>query len=171
MNSRKCEICEIDVHRASYAKRSRSKKPFKNEKQNDLILPEWLIKEPIENKIEKIFSPEPLKQIAREKIKLDDKQLNKKLPKKMINPSCFIDRALQVGFDITPESHHLNHGNSKIFIKPNYSEFGIELRYIDKIIKEMTSFYAKLIDQYEFKHETVFSARFDNQDEDNQVFD
>ena len=30
MNSRKCEICNVDVHRASYVKHSRSKKPLAN---------------------------------------------------------------------------------------------------------------------------------------------
>ena len=29
MNSRKCEICKIDVHRASYVKHLRSKKTFR----------------------------------------------------------------------------------------------------------------------------------------------
>ena len=29
MNSRKCEICNIDVHRASYIKHTRSKKTFR----------------------------------------------------------------------------------------------------------------------------------------------
>ena len=46
MNSRKCKI---DVHRASYVKHLRSKKHLENEKQNEMIIPEWLFKEPIEN--------------------------------------------------------------------------------------------------------------------------
>ena len=29
MNSRKCEVCNIDVHRASYVKHMRSKKTFR----------------------------------------------------------------------------------------------------------------------------------------------
>ena len=33
MNSRKCEICNIDVHRASYAKHLRGKYHLENEKQ------------------------------------------------------------------------------------------------------------------------------------------
>ena len=53
MNSRKCDVCNIDVHRASYVKHLRSRKHLENEKQNDMIIPEWLFKEPIENKIEK----------------------------------------------------------------------------------------------------------------------
>ena len=54
MNSRRCDICNIDVHRASYNKQLRSKKHTENEKQNEMIIPEWLFKEPIEKKIEKI---------------------------------------------------------------------------------------------------------------------
>ena len=41
MNSRKFEICNIDVHRASYVKHLGSKKQLQNEKQNELIIPEW----------------------------------------------------------------------------------------------------------------------------------
>ena len=51
MNSRKCDVCNIDLHRASYVKRLRSKKHLKNEKQNEMIIPEWLIQETIENEI------------------------------------------------------------------------------------------------------------------------
>ena len=53
MNSRKREICNIDVHRASYVKQLRSKKHLENIKQNEMIIPEWLFQEPIENKIKK----------------------------------------------------------------------------------------------------------------------
>ena len=82
MNSRNCEICKIDVHRASYNKHLRSKKYLENEKQNEMIIPEWLFREPIENKIRKIYNPVSLKKLARDKINLDDKQLNKELAKK-----------------------------------------------------------------------------------------
>ena len=96
MNSRKCEICNIDVHRAFYAKHLKSKKHIENIKQNETIIPEWLFREPIENKIKKIYNPKSLKQIARNNIKLDDKQLNKELAKKMVNPYYFSDRNLIV---------------------------------------------------------------------------
>ena len=68
-------------------------------------------------------------------------------------------------------SHHINHANSKLTITPNYPEFGIEVRYINKIMKELSVIYARLINQYKFKYQTVFSARFDKQNEDNQVLD
>ena len=122
-------------------------------------------------KFKKIYNPKTLKQIAKEKIKLDDEQLNKELAKKMINPYYFTNRALRVGFNITPESHHVNHANSKLTIKTFYSEFGVEVRYYKKIMKELSVTFSRLINQYNFKYQTVFSARFDKQDEENQVLD
>ena len=52
----------------------------------------------------------------------------------MLNQYYFSHRALRVGFIIKLDSHHNNHANSKIIVKPNYPEFGIEARYINKII-------------------------------------
>ena len=43
--SRRCEICIVDVHRASLQKYIRSKKHLEVEKQNGTIIQEWLIKE------------------------------------------------------------------------------------------------------------------------------
>ena len=171
MNSRKCEICNIDVHRASYIKHTRSKKHLENMKQNDMIIPEWLFKEPVENKIKKIYNPKSFQQLARNNIKLDDKQLNKELAKKMINPYYFIDNNLKVGFKISLDSHHINHLNSKLTITPNQPEFGIEVRYIYQIMKELAVIYARLINQYKIKYQVVFSARFDKQDEDSRSLD
>ena len=62
MNNRRCEICNVDVHRASFAKHLRSKTHLENMKQNEIIIPEWLFREPIENKIKKIYNPRSLKQ-------------------------------------------------------------------------------------------------------------
>ena len=36
-------------------------------------------------------------------------------------------------------------------------------------MKELSVIYARLMNQYKFKYQTVFSARFDKQNEDNQV--
>ena len=171
MNSRKCEICNVDVHRASYVKHMRSKKHLEIIKQNEMIISEWLFQESIENKINKIYKPKSLKQLARDNIRLDDKQLNENLAEKMLNPYYFTDRNLQVGFKIDLDSHHINHTNSKLTILPNFSEFGTEVRYINKIMKELSVIYASLMNQYKFKYQTVFSARFDIQNEDNQVLD
>ena len=78
-----------------------------------MIIPEWLFQEPCENKIKEVYNPKPLKQIFKDKIKLDDKQLNKELAKKMINPYYFTDRVLQIRFNFTLESHQKSNANSK----------------------------------------------------------
>ena len=55
-NSRRCDVCKIDVHRASYSKHLISKKNFEKIRQNEIIIPEWLFKEeqtPIKKKIKK----------------------------------------------------------------------------------------------------------------------
>ena len=43
-NSLRCDICNIDVHRASYGKHLRSKKHLGKIRQNEIIIPEWLFK-------------------------------------------------------------------------------------------------------------------------------
>ena len=78
-----------------------------------MIVPEWLLKGPIDNKFKDIYNPKSLKQIARDNFKLDDKQLNKELAEKMINPYYFTDTNLEVGFKINLDTHHINHANSK----------------------------------------------------------
>ena len=65
----------------------------------------------------------------------------------MINPYYFTDRNLRVGFNINLGSHHIIHANSKLSITPNYPEFGIEVRFINKIIKELSVTYARIINQ------------------------
>ena len=89
----------------------------------------------------------------------------------MLNPYYFTDRLLKVGFKINLDSHNLHHADSKLTITPYHPEFGIEFRYINKIMKELAVIYARLINQYKFKYQTVFSARFDKQDEDGQLLD
>ena len=36
---------------------------------------------------------------------------------------------------------------------------------VDSILREMSIIYARLIDQYKFKYQVVFSAEFDKEDE------
>ena len=79
-NSRTCDVCNVNVHRASSAKHLRSKKHLENVIQNEMIITEWLFKgerTPIKKKIQKVYNPKTLKQLAREKIKLDYKELAK----------------------------------------------------------------------------------------------
>ena len=43
---------------------------------------------------------------------MNDKELDKKLAKKMISPYYFIDEILKIGYEINLESHNNNHANS-----------------------------------------------------------
>ena len=74
-NSRRCEVCNVKCHRASFAKHLRSKKYF----DNKITIPQWLFQEPIEDGIEKVYNPKTLRQIARAYIKMKDEELNKEL--------------------------------------------------------------------------------------------
>ena len=82
----------------------------------------------------------------------------------MPDPYYFTDRRLRVGFKKNLDSHHINHADFKLNIKPKYPEFGSEVCFINKIMKELFIFYARLINQYKLKNQTVFSARFGSQD-------
>ena len=95
-----------------------------------MIIPDWLFRKPIENISRRIYNPKPIREIAREKIKIDDKQPNKELAEKMINPYYFTDRILKTAFNTALDSHHINHITSKLFITPKKSE--IENRYFDE---------------------------------------
>ena len=124
-----------------------------------MIIPEWFFKEeksPIKKKIQKVQNPKTLKQIAREKIKLDDKEL----VKIMINPYYFIGENLKNGFKIKSESYNISHANSILTIIPKYPDSGIDYRFINNIVNEFSVIYARLINKYKFKYHTLFSASF-----------
>ena len=89
----------------------------------------------------------------------------------MFNPYYFTIRALRVGFKINLDSHHIIHANSKSTILLNYSQLGIEFRYINKTIIELTVIYARLVNKNQFIYQTVFSAKIDTQNEDNLILD
>ena len=59
-NSRTCEVCKINVHRASYVKHLRSKKHLENMIQNEMIIPDWFFQEektPIRKKLQTVYNP------------------------------------------------------------------------------------------------------------------
>ena len=166
-NRRICEVCNVNVHRASFANHIRSKKHLENIEQSEMIIPEWFFKEEklsVKKKIQKVHNSKTIKQLAGEKIKLDDKEL----AKLMINPYYFIDKILKIGFKIILESHNFSHANSILSILPKVPEYGIEFRYINKIVKEISIIYARLINQYKFKNHTLFSASFYKINEEDQ---
>ena len=59
MNSPNYQKCIIDVPGASYAKHLRSEKHLENIKHEEMIIPEGLFQESIENKLEKIHKQKP----------------------------------------------------------------------------------------------------------------
>ena len=59
----------------------------------------------------------------------------------MINPYYFTDRNLKVAYKINLDSHNLHHTNSKLTITPTFPEFGIDFRFIKKIMKELAVIY------------------------------
>ena len=122
-------------------------------------------------KIQKVYNPKTLQQLARQKTKMNDKELDKEIAKKMIKPYYFIDENLKIGFKINLESHNNNHANSLLNIEPNFLDIGIETRYINKILKETATIYARLTNQYKFKYHILFSASFYKINEEDQRSD
>ena len=53
-NSRRCDTCNIDIQRASFAKHLRIKKHSEKEKHGALVISEWLFQEPIESNLRKM---------------------------------------------------------------------------------------------------------------------
>ena len=86
----------------------------------------------------------------------------------MINPYYFLDENLKNGFKINLESRNISHANSILTITTNFPEFGIEYRYINKIVKDLSIIYARLKNQYKFKYHTIFSASFYKINEEDQ---
>ena len=82
---------------------------------------------------------------------MNDKELDKELAKKMINPYYFTDESLKIGFKINLESHKINHANSILHNIPNFPDIGIEPRFINKILKEIATIHARLKYQYKFE--------------------
>ena len=107
--------------------------------------------------------------MARENIKIDDKELDKELVEKTNNPLYFTNRVLKAGFNNNLDSHFIKNINSKLTITPKYLE--IEKIHNNNILSEMSHIHARLINQYNFKYQTVLWARFDKQGEDNQILD
>ena len=92
-----------------------------------------------------INCPESINQLIRNYIRLNK------------NP----DRKLQIELRIDKDSPCLT-----FIITPNISEYEVQVCYINHIIKQLSNIYARLINQYKFRYQTVFSAVFDKQNED-----
>ena len=122
------------------------------------------------NKISRrLYSPKILNQIARKNVNLIRKELNKDLAEKMNFPYYFTNIILNTALIITLGSHQSNHRKSKIALKPNFSE--VKKNIANKKLKEMAKVHAKLMNEFNFKYQVVFSARFDKQNQNDQVLD
>ena len=121
--------------------------------------------------MKKVYNPKTLKQMARENIHMNDNELDKELPKKMINPYYFIDENLKIGSKTNLEKNDTNHAKSLLNIFPISPDIGIETRYINKIVKEVATIYASLMTAYKFKYHILFSASFYKIDEEDHRSD
>ena len=71
---------------------------------------------------------------------------------------------------VTLQSHQMNQANFfKKNIKPNFSEFVVEVPYCNKTLNERATIYVRLKNQYKYNYQTVLSATLDKQDEDIQL--
>ena len=57
---------------------------------------------------------------------MNDKELDKKLTEKMVNPSYFINENLKIGFKKNLQNHNINHAKSISTYTPKYTDFFIE---------------------------------------------
>ena len=72
----------------------------------------------------RIYNPKRLKQTTRDNIKIGDKQLNKELAKKKVNPYYFTDRIQKITFTFNLNSHQTNHANFTLKIAPKFLKIG-----------------------------------------------
>ena len=86
----------------------------------------------------------------------------------MTNPFDFVDRNLNIGLKSILDSLKFIHAISLLTITPIFSEIQIQPQFISKILKEMSLIYARLINQNKFKYHTIFSARFNEVNEEDQ---
>ena len=162
---RRCEVCNVEVHRASMAKHLRSKA----HQEATMIIPTWMFVEeqrpqqpqrPQQRQIQQIPS---LKQLAKQQIQLPKKELDKQIAKRMLNP-YYLSQRYEPQYRTKLESHQLNHLNSSVSIVSKF-DLWIELYDINNLVKEMSRIYSRLINQPNFKYQVSFIAMFDKEDE------
>ena len=74
-------------------------------------------------------------------------------------------------FKIYLEGHNSNQAKSILTIIPFYTDFGIETKMFNKILREMATIYVRLINQYKLKYHIIFSASFHKINEEDQRSD
>ena len=138
---KRCEDCNIDIHRASYSRHLKTKRHLEKK----------------EIKPKKIID------------KNDVKETNKNIKRNDKIEYKFTDVILNKIYDITVDRHHKKDLNSQITITSKFDNTGIEMYYIDKIFKEMAHIYAKYINQYKFKYQLSFMLLFYKFEEDGDI--
>ena len=116
--------------------------------ENQFIIPNNFFNENLlsSSKINtKNFNHKCLIKLARDKIKLNDRELNKEIAKRMLNPYYFKDKVFYNFLKINLDSHHINHLNSKITISDITEYNSIDKYLINRLVKEMANIYARLI--------------------------
>ena len=73
-----------------------------------------------------------------------------------------------MGLKINVECHNINRAKFILTIIPTYTDFRSETIYINKIIKEMATIYARLINHFKFENHKLFSAIYYKTDEKHQ---
>ena len=76
----------------------------------------------------------------------------------MIIPYNFSDENLKIGFKIFLESLNINHAKSLLNFEPIFPDIGIQRRYLNKILREMATIYARLKNPCKFKYYILISA-------------
>ena len=89
----------------------------------------------------------------------------------MNNPYYFTIENLNKGFKTNLGSHNISEAISFLTIIPIYPDVGIETIYINKILKEMATIYARLKNQYKFNYHILVSAKFYKINEEDQTSD
>ena len=140
-NMKRCDECNIDIHRASYSRHLKSKRHLE---KKDI-------------KPKKIIDKDTVTEINKNTKK------NDKIEYK------FTDDILNKIYDITVDRHHKKDLNSQITITSKFDNTGIEMYYTDEIFKEMAHIYAQYINQYKFKYQLSFMLLFYKFEEDGDI--
>ncbi len=121
---RTCEICNVEVHRASLAKHRRTKSHLQNSQPN--------------MQVNQVNKPVPsLKEITKNKINLPKKELDKEIAKKMLNP-YYLSPLYQRYYKTILQSHNINHLNSRVEIVSITDSDKIEKNDINNLVFQFT---------------------------------
>ena len=83
-----------------------------------------------------------------------------------MSPDYFTKRVSEAVFNIKFDSHHINHSNSK---KNNIKMLKNWKNLCHIIVKGMSNFNARILNQYKLTFQAVLSSKYDEQEEDDQV--